>query len=333
MKAAISAAIMLLVPMAGLAQGIDMTKGGSVEVTSRDGMEWHQDEQLIIAKGDAQAVRGAVTVTADELIAHYRKKAAADGTRAPVSATSSAAPGATPAAPGATPDTGNNEIYRLEAVGHVHIFTATDQAFGDKAVYDMDQAVLVMTGHDLHIITPQQTMSARDEMEYWSQKHMAVGRGDAVVNTSDGRRLTADTLVGYTADPNAPPAAAPVQKVAVTPAKPGADPLADAGGKLQRVDAFGHVEVRTATEIIHADKGVYIPDTGIARLAGNVHLTRGQNQLNGDQAVINLRTGVSTLTRDPGQRVEGLVVPNDASNAKDTPPTAPKLPKPGGTAK
>ena len=93
------------------------------------------------------------------------------------------------------------------------------------------------------------------------------------------------------------------------------------------------MEVRTATEIIHADKGVYIPDTGIARLAGNVHLTRGQNQLNGDQAVINLRTGVSTLTRDPGQRVEGLVVPNDTSNAKDAPPGAPKLPKPGGTAK
>ncbi len=93
----------------------------------------------------------------------------------------------------------------------------------------------------------------------------------------------------------------------------GRDPLSDASGKLQRVDAFGHVEVRTQTEIIHGDKGVYIPDTGIARLAGNVHLTRGQNQLNGDEAVINLRTGVSTLARNPGRRVEGLVVPNDAS--------------------
>ena len=322
MRAWALGAVLLLAPASGWTQGIDMTKGGSVEVTSRDGMEWHQEDQLIIAKGDAKAVRGTVTVTADQLVAHYRKKAATG-------------PAPAPAAPGSiTPDTGNNEIYRLDAVGHVHIYTATDQAFADKAVYDMDQAVLVLTGHDLHIITPQQTMSARDEMEYWSQKHMAVGRGNAVVNTSDGRRLSADTLVGYTADPNAPAGAAPVQKVAATPAKPGADPLANAGGKLQRVDAFGHVEVRTATEIIHADKGVYIPDTGIARLAGNVHLTRGQNQLNGDQAVINLRTGVSTLTREPGQRVEGLVVPNDAAGGKDAPPGAPRLPaKPGETAK
>ena len=303
-----AALLAVLLPWAVQAQGIDMTKGGPIEVTSRDGMEWRQNEQVIIAKGDAKAVRGAVTVTADELIAHYRKKTPPAGT-APAATAAPAAPND----PSATGDTGNNEIYRLEAIGHVHIFTETDQAFGDHAVYDIDQAVLVMTGHDLHIITPQQTMTARDVMEYWSQKHMAVGRGDAVVNTNDGRRLSADVLVGYTADPNAPPGAA-VQKAAATaPAKASNDPLADAGGKLQRVDAFGHVEVRTATEIIHADKGVYIPDTGIARLAGNVHMTRGQNELNGDEALINLRTGVSTLVRKPGSRVEGLVVPNDTN--------------------
>ncbi len=321
------------------AQAIDMTKGGPVEVTSDGGMEWRQNEQTIIAKGSAKAMRGDVTVTADQLIAHYRKKAAAPGAVPPLPAAavavSSAKPDAAKAAvPGVPDDTGNNEVYRLEAVGNVHIFTPTDQAFADHAVYDIDQAVLVMTGHDLHIITPQQTMSARDVMEYWSQKHMAVGRGNAVVNTNDGRRVTADVLVGYTADPNATPGS-PVQKVAATtpaPAKPGADPLLSGGsGKLQRVDAFGHVEVRTQAEIFHADKAVYVPDTGIARLAGNVHLTRGQNQLNGDEAVINLKTGVSTMERHPGNRVQGLVVPNDAQS---TPGAAPGKPaKPGAPTK
>ncbi len=317
--ALLAAAGMLAAGVGGArAQGIDMTKGGPVEVTSDNGMEWHQQQQQIIATGNARAVRGDVTVTADRLIAYYRRKAAAPGQP---HATPASAPAGAPGAPGGATDTGDNEIYRLEADGNVHIFTPTDQAFGDHAVYDIDQAVLVMTGHDLHIITPQQTMSARDTMEYWSQKHMAVGRGNAVVTTNDGRQVRADILVGYTADPNAPAAgAAPVQKVAAsaaTGAKPNADPLADSSGKLQRVDAFGHVEVRSATEIAHADKGVYIPDTQIARLEGNVHITRGENQLNGDDAVINLRTGVSTITRTPGRRVEGLVVPNDAQSATD----------------
>jgi lipopolysaccharide export system protein LptA len=297
-------ALLLLGPAASArAQAIDMSHGGPVEVTASDGMEWRQNEQVVIARGSARAVRGDVTVTADRLIAHYRKKAGA----------ASATPTATPAA--ATPgpagaDTGSNEIYRLEAEGNVHIFTATDLAVADRAIYDIDQSVLLLTGSALKITTPQQVMTARDAMEYWSAKHMAVGRGLASVITSDGRRVSADTLVAYTT----PPDQQPGPKLATSPAKPGTDPLT-ASGKLERVEGFGNVEVRTATEIIRADRGVYVPDTGIARLAGNVHLTRGQNQLNGDEAVVNMHTGISTLSKNPGGRIQGLVVPNDATGA------------------
>jgi lipopolysaccharide export system protein LptA len=309
------------VPGRAVAQAIDFSKGGPIEVTSRDGMEWRQNEQEVIAQGSARAVRGDVTVTADRLTARYRRKAAPAASAA--GATPAAAtPGAGASAPGAsapgTTDTGNNEIYRLEADGHVHIFTPTDLAVGDHAVYDIDQAVLLMTGNDMKLTTPQQVLTARDTMEYWSQKHMAVGRGLATVVTSDGRRLAGDTLVGYTTPPDAPGATpgAPPPKPS---ARPGADPLLSSG-KLQRVEGFGHVEVRTATETIRGDRGVYVADTGIARLAGDVRITRGQSQLNGDQAIVNMRTGISTLSRDPGKRVKGLVVPNDATPDPKKPP-------------
>ena len=58
----------------------------------------------------------------------------------------------------------------------------------------------------------------------------------------------------------------------------------------------------------------------MARLGGNVHITRGQNQLNGAEADVNMKTGIATLVaqkaavgQKPG-RVHGLVVPNDESN-------------------
>ncbi len=328
LAAALLAGPSALAPAA--AQAIDFSKGGPIEVTAADGMEWRQNEQEVIAHGQARAVRGDVTVTADTLIAHYRRKAAAGagvpGTPAQSGATPAAA---SPAAPGPTAaDTGNNEIYRLEADGHVHIFTSTDLAVGDHAIYDIDQAVLLLTGSDMKLTTPQQVLTARDTMEYWSQKHMAVGRGMATVVTSDGRRVTGDTLVGYTTPPDQPAAASagakpgnlePLNpKPPVPAAKPGADPLLSSG-KLQRVEGFGNVEVRTPTEIIRGNRGVYVADTGIARLAGAVHLTRGQNQLNGDEAIVNMHTGISTLTRTPGKRVEGLVVPSDASAAGASP--------------
>lgn len=315
MKRILAAAALLAAPGAAWAQDIDMSKGGPIDVTSRDGMEWRQNEMMVVARGDARAVRGTVTVTADTLIARYRKKTPAAGAATPVATPAVSTPAVTAppgGMPGSTSDTGANEIYRLEAIGNVKIFTATDLAVGEKAVYDIDQAVLLMTGNAMTITTPQQVMTARDTMEYWSQKHMMVGRGLATVVTSDGRRVAGDTLVGFT-QPDTPPAGtpAPPPKPAASAAKP-SDPLG-ASGKLQRVEGFGSVQVRTATEIINGDRGVYVADTGIARLAGHVKITRGQNQLEGDEALVNMRTGISTLVRDPGKRVQGLVMPNDSS--------------------
>lgn len=339
--AALAAGLMWLNPTVAHAQAIDLSHGGQITVTAVGGFDWDQNAQKVTAYDQAQAVRGDVTVTADKLIAFYRKKAAAPATGAqpapgqpqtaatppiatgPAGASPSAPPPAPvptsptdqkpadAAPPGGTDDSGANEIYRLEAIGHVHIFTQTDQGWGDKAVYDIDQATLVMTGHAMKLTTPQDVLTSRDTMEYYSQPRISIGRGDATVTTNEGKQIKADVLVGYSAPPdnNAPPNQAADAK------KQGGDPIANGSGKLEKVNAFGHVWVRTQTETITGDRGVYVPDTGIARIVGNVHITRGQNQLQGSAAIINMHTGVATMTERPGERVSGLVVPNSDGNS------------------
>lgn len=270
------------------AQQIDLSSGGPVAITARDGFEWREAEQMVVAVGDARAVRDNVTVIADRLIARYRKK---PGTAAPAAGQGLVLGG----------DGGGNEIYRLEAEGNVRIFTATDEAVGDRAIYDIDQAVMVMTGRALRLSTPNQVLTARDSLEYWSQKQMAVGRGNAVAVTTDARRLAADVLVAYL--DNRP------EGEAAAPAPGGAQPPL-AGGKLKRMEAYGNVEARTATDIVRGDRAVYIPETGIARVIGNVRVTSGQNQINGPAADVNMRTGVARILADPGGRVQGVIVPN-----------------------
>lgn len=302
--AALAIAALLVATAPVRAQQLDLTHGGPIDITARDGIEWRQVEQQVIARGDAKAIRGNVTVTADRLTAWYRKKNAGV---TPAVATPASAPANGLAG---DPSTEGNEIYRLQADGNVHIFTQTDQAQGDKATYDLDQSVLVMTGRNLKLTTPNDVITARDDLEYWPQKHMSVARGDAVVITTDAKRVAADTLVAYSTDnpqPSVKPAAVPGA------AKPSDDPLA-ASGKLQRVEAFGHVSVRTPTDTVTGNRGVYVPDTGMARLGGNVQITRGQNQLSGAEADVNMKTGVATLLATNAGRVRGLVMPNDSTN-------------------
>ena len=280
-------------------QALDLSSGGPIDISAAGGFEWRQNEQLVLAQGGARAARGGVTVLADTLRAHYRRK---PGSAAPAS----------PAAASASllPDSGDTEVYRLEADGGVRIATATDEAQADRAVYDIDQSVLVLTGRALKLTTPQQVLIARDSMEYWPQRRMAVGRGNATVTTADGRRLSADTLVAYTA--------AAAAKASAQPASTG-DPLAAASGKLDRVEGFGNVEVRTTTDLVRGDRGVYVPDSGIARLVGRVRITHGQNQINGPAAEVNLKTGVARILSAPGAagRPSGLIMPNDAPTGSD----------------
>jgi lipopolysaccharide export system protein LptA len=298
---AIAAALALSATLSSArAQQLDLAHGGPIAITASEGIEWRQEQREVIARGNAKAVRQNVTVTADRLTAFYRPKNGAAAQPTPPSQPAQPAPSVV-----TDPDTGGNEIYRVQAEGNVRIFTPTDQVQGDRAVYDMDKAVLVVTGRALKLTTPNDVLTARDDLEYWSQKHMAVARGNAVAVTNDGRRIAADTLVAYTTDAPMPPSPTPPQNAA--------DPLT-ASGKLQKVEAFGNVTIRTVTDTAIGDRAVYVPDTGIARLAGRVRITRGENQLDGSEAEVNMKTGIAQLLPGPSERVQGLVLPNDATN-------------------
>ena len=279
---------------AAWAQTVDLNQGGPIEVTARDGMEWRQNEQLVIARGAARAVRGGVTIESDVLLARYRPRGGAPAEARPPSE-----------GPG-----GASEIWRLEAEGSVVITTATDRAEGDRAIYDMDQAVMVLTGRNLRLTSPDNVLTARDSVEYWPQRRMAVARGDAVVVTKDDKRVRADVLVAHFREAVAQAAGAPRPQ----PARPAAENAPGSDSNLEKVEAFGRVEIRTPTEVVRGDTGVYTPPNGLARLIRNVTIVRGDNTLTGCEAIVNMQTGISQLVACPGDRVRGIIVPGQNQN-------------------
>ena len=285
------------------AQMAELSQGGPIEVTARDGIEWRQNEQLVIARGAARAVRGGVTIDADLLLARYRPRGGAPAEARPPSE-----------GPG-----GASEIWRLEAEGNVVITTATDRAEGDRAIYDLDQAVMVLTGRNLRLTSPDNVLTARDSVEYWPQRRMAVARGDAVVVTKDDKRVRADVLVAYFKEAPTEAGGAPRPQ----PARSAGEAAPGEGSNLEKVEAYGRVEIRTAEEVIRGDSGVYTPPNGLARLLGNVRIVRGDNTLTGCEAIVNMDTGISRLIACPNERVRGLIVPGESQN----------LPAPGAPAR
>jgi lipopolysaccharide export system protein LptA len=270
-----------------------------LQIQADSGIEWQQNAHLYIARGNAVATRGESTVHADTLIAHYRD---AKGGNAG----------------------GNTEIYRVDAEGHVTLQRGDQTVVGDHAVYDVDTGVAVVTGKNLKMTTATDVVTARDSLEWYDQKQIAVGRGDAVA-IRNGKMIRADILTAYMKKTAPGPASAAARGARPAPGKPppGKSPLTaastapgkgDSESKISRVDAQGHVVIANAVETGRGDFGVYNADSGIATLIGNVVIERGKDVIRGQRGVMDLNNNVSRLLPGgaPGHaRVQGLFVRQD----------------------
>ena len=226
-----------------------------IEIYADEGIEWQQESQVAIAHGNAKAVQGEVAVHADTLTAYYRRR-----------------------------EDGGTEIWRLDAEGNVRVVSPNETATGKKGVYDIDNGILVLS-ENVRLKTASHVITARDNLEYWEDKRLAVARGNALMVEGD-RRLSADVLSAHLDE----------------------EPTGKA--KISRIDAHGNVHVSTPSEIVRGNRGIYDLETGIATITGSVHITRGDTQLNGERAVVDTRTGVSHLLSTPGNkggRVRGLI--------------------------
>lgn len=190
---------------------------------------------------------------------------------------------------------GGSEIYRLEAAGNVRLASQSAVVTGDLAVYDVTSRTMTVTGQSLKLETPTDVLTAKDRLEYSDRTREASAHGDVAV-VREGQRLDAEHVLATLA--------------------PGA-----AGDlALSKVEATGNVRIATPREFVRADRGTYDVEKQFAILTGGVKVTQDQNQLNGEYAEVDLKSGVSRLLGAPpggSGKVKGLVLPGS-------------VPEPGG---
>lgn len=238
----------MLAAAPALSQGIQLMGrqgSGPLEINADQSLEWWRDSKSYVATGNAVARRGDVTLSAQKLQAFY-----------------------------AEAEDGGSTVTRIEATGNVLIQSPSEQARGDFGSYDVARGRLELTGNNLRLETPADTVTARDSLVYDEQKLQAVATGQAIARQAD-RQIHAEILTAH---------------------------LVDRKGSLviRRVDADQNVCVQSARTVARGRHGIYNADAGTAVLSGGVEIVQDGNVLRGDVAEVNLRTGISRLRKAPG---------------------------------
>lgn len=201
------------------------------------------------------------------------------------------------------------EITTVTADGHVRMETPTETAYGEHAHYDVPLDRVLMTGGNLKIVTPKETLTARDSIEYWHTQNKGIARGNAIARFPIKQQLIqADTLVAYF--------------------NPSSEKTKEGKEKLQvdRVEAEGNMLASGPNGVVTGDRGLYFGNTDMVEVFDNVKVNQEGNVMEGGYAKANLKTNVAELYPHPPavsptgpiKRISGIIIPKDAKKMKET---------------
>ena len=247
-----------------------------LEVTADGSLEWDRAKQFFTARDNAKAVQGASSIEAQTLTALYR-----DGA-----------------------DNGL-EIYEIKADTNVVLNNQESIAYGDQGFYDLDKGYAELTGENLKLVSPDQTITAKEKFEYWVEegRAQAIGRPRVIrpkADRSGNDILDADLII--------------------------ANFKTNAQGErvIDTLEAKGNVVITTPAEIMTGAYGIYRSATNKAELSGGVTITRGPNILEGARAVVDLNTNISQIfggakqiTHDGKGRVRGVFYPSSEKKKEE----------------
>jgi lipopolysaccharide export system protein LptA len=228
------------------------------------------------------------------------------------------------------PQKGEQDIQSVTARGQVKIISADRTITAEQGVYDMASGLVTLTGSNIVLTSPDIKVTAHNKVTYNSNAGHATASGNATVS-AQGRTLKAQEIEAWFGD-SATKNTSKTQNV----------------GALKRARARGNVVIQTEKEILQADQADYNLVTQEAIMTGRVRLTQGENHMQGERAVVNLKTGVSQLfgqnktgtasnTGSSGGRVKALFFPGKGSTSimptnatRDMIPLRPDDPAPKG---
>lgn len=167
---------------------------------------------------------------------------------------------------------------------------------------------ILMTGGDLKLVTPKETLTAKDSIEYYGKENKGIARGNAIAKFKEKDQLVrANTLIAYFDKSS--------EKT-----EDGKDKM-----KIDKVEANGNMLASGPDGVVTGDRGVYFEKTNIVEVFDNVKVNQEGNVIEGGYAKTNLETNVTEMYKTlpsspeacPIKRISGIIIPKDIKKRKD----------------
>ena len=142
--------------------------GSDINIYADKQVEVHQNEQKLVAIGNAVASKDDNTIHADELSAFYEKN-----------------------------KQGKTVFKTLHADGHVKAISPTTKAYGNKMDYDLQAEEIILTGTPAKIESSKgETITAEEQIIYYPDKQIAVATGNVIAKDQENT-VYADKMISY----------------------------------------------------------------------------------------------------------------------------------------
>jgi lipopolysaccharide export system protein LptA len=269
----------------------------------------HDKEKYATFKGNVKAVQGPSTLSAGELTVNYVGDKLASASEATKALSAEGSEGGSAA-----------QISKLEAKGNVVITSKKD---GNDNVLKGERLVIDVERNEASFESAENAAEGNRVRAVFNLGQAEDASSDA--KTDEAKPATAETT--NSSGDKSDPGNGKSEGATAGSKTPDADHKSKLSkGNVTKIEAKGNVIITSGKDqTTTSDWAIYDLASQSVTVGGNVVLTQGQNVLNGNRLLIDLKTGESrfenTGNTAAGGRIRGLFMPKDAAKSKGAKPT------------
>ncbi len=227
-------------------------KAEDIHLTADEKVEWHQNEQMLVAVGNAVATKQDMNIRADKMTGFYEttKKG---GEKA------------------------RSNIRDVHATGNVIMTSPSAKGYGDTMDYDLIKDEMILRGSPYASIkTDKETITATDSITYYPSQEKAIALGDVIAEDQDNKIYSNKMISYFTKDQNGKQILERVEIYAdnnqIKIVNKDAVVTGERGlylPQINKVRLYDNVVINQEGNILKGDYGETDLKTGISRLLSN----------------------------------------------------------------